>query len=340
MAATLGPGQQAVSLAVADPDLVRGVPEEDLPALRQATVAPTLRAEPGPWEPQPQGAAFAVLILEGMLTRELHVHSRMTAHLFGPGDVVEPWAQFDTIVPGRSHWVAGEAFTGAVFDVRWLLSVRRWPVLALRLHERLADQAARLALQHAIAGVPKVELRVLGMLWHLADRWGRVSPAGVVLPLRLTHEALGRLVGAQRPTITLALGVLEREGDVSRCDDGSYVLRVGSQERLTPRGLRGPLDAAADRHDRRTSGARFERPSAPLPAEPWPVGEAAPAQQANASEEPAALRTLVLHLRESRQRRTVRSAQLLDAPGTVAARSHEPRQASDVRRRPTEGPRE
>lgn len=58
------------------------------------------------------------------------------------------------------------------------------------------------------------------MLWHLADRWGRVTPDGVIVPLKLTHEALGRLVGAQRPTVTLALGELVASGRVTRALTG------------------------------------------------------------------------------------------------------------------------
>ena len=28
------------------------------------------------------------------------------------------------------------------------------------------------------------------LLWYLAERWGRVTPDGVIVPLRLTHETL------------------------------------------------------------------------------------------------------------------------------------------------------
>jgi CRP-like cAMP-binding protein len=52
--------------------------------------------------------------------------------------------------------------------------------------------------------------------WELADRYGRVEPDGVRLDLRLTHELIGHLVGAQRPSVSTALGRLEEHGQVLR----------------------------------------------------------------------------------------------------------------------------
>jgi hypothetical protein len=59
----------------------------------------------------------------------------------------------------------------------------------------------------------------------MADRWGRVTPEGVVVPLRLTHELIGGLVGARRAPVTRALGRLADAGTVRRRADGAWVLR-------------------------------------------------------------------------------------------------------------------
>jgi CRP/FNR family transcriptional regulator, cyclic AMP receptor protein len=61
-------------------------------------------------------------------------------------------------------------------------------------------------------------------LWHLADRWGRVGPGGVQVPVRVTHETLGRLVRAQRPSVTRAVNQLATRGALSRGADGCWVL--------------------------------------------------------------------------------------------------------------------
>ena len=86
-------------------------------------------------------------------------------------------------------------------------------------------------MQRAIAQVPRVDARVLVLLWLLADRWGRVSPQGVRVPLSLTHETIGKLVGARRPSVTTALGVLTRRGLVERTDSG-WLLHGDPQEAL------------------------------------------------------------------------------------------------------------
>ena len=47
---------------------------------------------------------------------------------------------------------------------------------------------------------------------------------GVVLPLRLSHELLGALIGAQRPTVTLALRGLTDRGYIRRRPDRTWLL--------------------------------------------------------------------------------------------------------------------
>src|SRR5207245_9485797 len=62
---------------------------------------------------------------------------------------------------------------------------------------------------------PKLEVRLVLLLWHLAARWGRVEPAGLRLSLPLTHRMLGQLVAAERPSISHALARLSHAGIVT-----------------------------------------------------------------------------------------------------------------------------
>jgi Crp-like helix-turn-helix domain len=61
-------------------------------------------------------------------------------------------------------------------------------------------------------------------MWHMADRWGKVGTEGVHVPLKMSHRALGQLVGAQRPSVTTALRQLASEGRLSRSADGTWML--------------------------------------------------------------------------------------------------------------------
>lgn len=88
------------------------------------------------------------------------------------------------------------------------------PVLAANLVRVLSAQVADRELAVAIALEPRVERRVLLKLRQLAERWGRVTPDGIRLDLRLTHQELANMVGAVRESVTLAMGRLADSGQI------------------------------------------------------------------------------------------------------------------------------
>ena len=110
------------------------------------------------------------------------------------------------------------------------------------VYERLHDQLDTAVRHTAIAGLPRVEDRVLALFWELADRWGVVRPEGVVIRLKLTHEFIGRLIAAKRPTVSLALMSLAEDGLVTRDGDGGWTLShesaAGFGRTPTPRAFR------------------------------------------------------------------------------------------------------
>ena len=58
------------------------------------------------------------------------------------------------------------------------------------------------------------------LLWHMADRWGMLRSGEVVLPAQLPHAVLAELLTARRPTVTSALGTLQRTGRITHTLDG------------------------------------------------------------------------------------------------------------------------
>jgi CRP/FNR family transcriptional regulator, cyclic AMP receptor protein len=88
------------------------------------------------------------------------------------------------------------------------------PRLAANLVRVLAAQVADRELAVAIALEPRVERRLLLKLRQLAERWGRVTPDGIRLDLRLTHQELANMVGAVRESVTIALGRLAGAGEI------------------------------------------------------------------------------------------------------------------------------
>ena len=97
-------------------------------------------------------------------------------------------------------------------------------VLATLL-ERTMRRTLRMGVHQALLQLSPVETRLLVLFWHLAERWGRVTPKGIVLPLGLTHQLLGQLVGCRRASVTTALKAVTRSGLVVRLGDGGWLLR-------------------------------------------------------------------------------------------------------------------
>jgi CRP/FNR family transcriptional regulator, cyclic AMP receptor protein len=102
--------------------------------------------------------------------------------------------------------------------------VTPWPEITAALIARALRHSSWLDAHLAILENPSVEQRTLLFLWHLADRWGRVGPEGIQVPVRVTHATLGRLVRAQRPSVTRALNHLAARGALSRGADGTWLL--------------------------------------------------------------------------------------------------------------------
>ena len=109
----------------------------------------------------------------------------------------------------------------------------------------------------AITSQPRLEVRLVLLLWHLAARWGRVEPSGIRLSLPLTHRLLGQLVAAERPSISHALKRLAQAGLVTGptddciCTAASSTNSRRSSER-EPRDL--PMRAGRRIHDRVACG--------------------------------------------------------------------------------------
>ena len=84
---------------------------------------------------------------------------------------------------------------------------------------RAMQRSRTLVVNMAIAHYPRIDRRLLMLMWHLADRWGRVTPDGIRIPLRLTHQLLADLVASRRPSVTSGLQQLTREGHISKLGD-------------------------------------------------------------------------------------------------------------------------
>ena len=114
-----------------------------------------------------------------------------------------------------ASWRALRASRFALLDAEFAERVLPWPQIGHALLRRTERRAEDLAVLRAISCQPRLEVRLVLFLWHLAPRWGRVEPGGIHLMLPLTHRLLGQLVAAERPSISHALSRLADAGLVS-----------------------------------------------------------------------------------------------------------------------------
>jgi CRP/FNR family transcriptional regulator, cyclic AMP receptor protein len=237
-----------VALLHVDAGLRAAVPADERAVAERIAIAPCRAVAPGPWSPQNVRAyagAFGALLIRGLVTHETTIAHRRSAELFGPGDLLRPWPAFDSALPATSRWASDAGAVVAVLDRRFLAAARRWPELFVVVHERVAEQLDRAIARAAIMALPRVEQRVLGLFWQLAERWGTVRPEGIAIELALTHELIGQLIGARRPTVSLALRPLAHDGLLERTATGGWLLAQDSLDALPLVGPSGPVRAAA-----------------------------------------------------------------------------------------------
>lgn len=179
------------------------------------------------------GATYGVLVLDGLVNRTVVLDRVVSAQLLGRGDLVRVVSdRGEPLVATTVRWTVLEPLSLALLDEDFLVTVRRWPELVAALFERLAAQEERRDVHRALSQLPRVADRVHALLWLLAERWGRVTSQGVMLRLHLTHELVGQLVGAKRPTVSLALKELEERDCIQRGRDGWLLTQRWTAEPL------------------------------------------------------------------------------------------------------------
>ena len=165
--------------------------------------------EPGRWEVPHDTASgrLGFLMLDGLLARDVVLGGTPCTELLGEGDVIQPWipSTEDGLVRYRVLWHVLAPSRLAVLDDAFARTLADWPQVMAMLLERAIRRTLRMSIHQALLQLSPVETRLLVLFWHLAERWGRVTPDGISVRLRMSHELLGQLVGCRRASVTTAL---------------------------------------------------------------------------------------------------------------------------------------
>ena len=198
-----------------------------VPTPLDAAGAPVLRLEQGAWSPPGHlTAAVALVVTDGVLLRDTDTPQPVRARLYVTRSVLTGTELTDAI----ATWRALTPVELAVIDQEVLDRARAnaplhdalMSLITAGLDER--DELNRIAL------MSRVEDRIAALLTHLAATVGEPRGDDIRLLLPVTHQTLGRIVGAQRPTASLAIGQLAREGRITRSrDEWLLATRTGAK---------------------------------------------------------------------------------------------------------------
>jgi CRP/FNR family cyclic AMP-dependent transcriptional regulator len=189
------------------------------------TQLPEIGLEPGPWQlPADGGDELGYLIAAGTLLRRTILHGGTSVELLSVGDVLFPWredcasfscAELEVVDRARLH----------LLDLRPGSPLSRSQRATAAIAGKAIDRSRALGLQSAIMSIVGVEERLRALLWTFAERWGSVVPGGVEVEVHVPQTVLAEMVGARRPTVSLALGNLTESGQLVTLEPGHWILR-------------------------------------------------------------------------------------------------------------------
>ena len=218
---------QRVRLSAVDGELADALG----PELAEVSV-PARRLAVGPWSGVPQDdAGLGVLLARGLIAHVTSLRGHRSVLMAWGGDVMTRVGHGPAWTAGQMHWEVLEPAIVAHLDAGFVEAICRRPEALAPVMDRIAALNARNVVAVAISQLPRVEDRLLGILLVLAEERGRVAGDGVHVPAFLTHERLGELIGAARPTVSLAFAKL-RDRDLVIARDGEWVIALQAGEAL------------------------------------------------------------------------------------------------------------
>jgi CRP/FNR family transcriptional regulator, cyclic AMP receptor protein len=205
-----------------DPELGSGLAPEELAVARQRLIVRVERVSEEEWRPghEPREAGhLGFLLAEGVMVREVAIGRARGAELLTPGDLLRP-SQEDSASFVTARWRVLRPIRLAELSGEVARALGRYPTIVDALLGRVMLRARSQAARAAIESVRSLDEKLLTLLWQLAERHGARTAEGVSVPLSLTHQILADLVGARRPSVTVALRRLAEDRQLTRDERG------------------------------------------------------------------------------------------------------------------------
>ena len=140
-----------------DPDLGLLLPEERLAAARRELAVGVRILDAGIWDAEAISGTspdhLGLLIVEGVIAREVLVSDTVSTELLGPGDVVRPWRVQDggSLLQHTVRWNVLARSRLGLLDRRLSAELGRYPEVGAAIVDRVSERATRLAVTQRAA---------------------------------------------------------------------------------------------------------------------------------------------------------------------------------------------
>ena len=153
------------ALVELDPDLVRFLPPDRCNTARREIPVRVVGLPRGPWSVEAlagNATHLGVLVVDGILGRELLSHDVASMELLGPGDVLRPWDESapSELLQAVVRWSALADTRVAILDRHVAVRLAQFPEIHAALLERCAWRSRRLAVMQTISQLNRVDRRV------------------------------------------------------------------------------------------------------------------------------------------------------------------------------------
>jgi CRP-like cAMP-binding protein len=88
--------------------------------------------------------------------------------------------------------------------------IQQSPALAMEMNQLLTRRLEQMEILLVLLSKKQIEERLLRFLVFLAREFGKESPGGICIDIRLTHQQIANMVGTTRMTVTRLLGAFKK----------------------------------------------------------------------------------------------------------------------------------
>lgn len=168
--------------------------------------------------------SFGILILDGLILARLELGRAHAGWLVGAEDLLRPWQLPEISLLASAQWQALKPSRVLRIDRGFRQRLQHDPHFVQELLARSARTSHWLFAKTLVTSSPSIEDRLVLLFALWSERWGKVTPEGICIDLPLTHQMIAELCGARRPTVSVTLRALEKQGVITRRSRSGWVL--------------------------------------------------------------------------------------------------------------------